>query len=734
MIGRTALAILLALGAAAAEADVESADRPRVALVLSGGGARGAAHIGVLKELERRRVPIDLIVGTSMGAFVGGLYASGYSPAEIERVVREADWQDFFTDRPPRKNISFRRKQDDDKPLFQFELGVDADGLTLPSGLVAGQKLGFLLRSLTLHTTGIRDFQRLPVPFRAVATDLDTGERVVLSTGDLPEAIRASMAVPGVLTPVDIDGRTLVDGGLIMNLPVGVALELGAERILAVDVTSEPRNIVEERSVVGVAVQTLSLLTARNVQEQRAKIREGDLLILPDLLGIQMTSFEKLDDAIEKGTLAAKAQAGALDAFATTPDEFEVFLQRQRRESRVGPAGVTIDEVQVTGVERVDARIVKARLRTRPGAGLDLAVLRADLDRIYRVGEFQQVDFNVSEQGESTRLIIDTEEKSWGPRYLRFGLALEANFEGHGEFTALADFTQTHLNALGAESKTLLRIGDEDSIFTEFFQPLDFSGFSFVAPQFGYRRNQFRFVDASAQLVEADTQRINLGLDFGVQFQHYGEVRLGALAGRLDAELRSPLGVDEFERDVGGLILSVTIDQLDNANFPRSGSFMNLQGFLSRSALGADEGYDRGLLSMTHAGSFGRHTIVSQQRVGTDFGSDLPFYDEFRLGGFLNLSGLAPGQLQGDLLGYANLIYLYRIGSLPSAIGGGVYAGAAVEAGNVWSDFESAEFGDLRPAASIFTGMDTLLGPLYLAYGRADGGEDSFYLFVGRLF
>lgn len=214
----------------------DASQRPRVGLVLGGGGARGGAHIGVLKELERMRIPVDAIAGTSMGAIVGGLYATGMSAAELESLIGSLDWAGALTDKPDRADLSFRRKQDDAQVPVDFELGLRGASLVLPKGVVQGQKLDLLLRELTLGVSHVHDFDELPIPFRAIASDIEKGEIYVMERGDLARAIRASMSVPAVFTPVRIDGRLLVDGGLVGNLPVDVMQAMGVDIVIAVDV------------------------------------------------------------------------------------------------------------------------------------------------------------------------------------------------------------------------------------------------------------------------------------------------------------------------------------------------------------------------------------------------------------------------------------------------------------------------------------------------------------------
>jgi NTE family protein len=713
---------------------IKSSSRPRIGLVLSGGGARGAAHVGVLKVLEENRIPVDLIVGTSMGSIVGGLYASGLSPEIMEAKLNEIDWEDLFSDRPPRENISFRRKEDDRLNLFPLEIGVKTKGFVFPSGFIAGQKLGFVLRSMLLHTTGIERFDDLPIPYRAVAADIATGETVVLDHGDLARAIRASMSVPGVFATVRIDGKTLVDGGIARNLPVDVAKALGVDRIIAVDISTPLEKLEgKEVSVFGVLGQTLSLLTAANVQEQIKLLGKQDLLITPDLKDIQTSDFAKVDQAIKQGEVVARKSVAALKAFSVSEEAFKKYLQKQRIEKDRLLKPVQIDSVKVTGLSRVNPKQVTRRIKTQAGKPLNLEGLSDDLERISELGEFEQIDFVLVPDREKTHLVIDAHEKPWGPTILRFGLTLQADLEGNGSFNFLADLTRTQINRLGAELKIQASVGDNNLIFTEFYQPLDYGGFLFMAPRVEYEQNNQGATLDDDSRVEFKGRRFDSAFDLGLQLKNYAELRFGIRQGTLNADIVFGSEVPESSLDVtvGGLEVRLTYDRLNNANFPRSGSFIRGDLFLSRADLNADDTYDRLDVHANKALSFGRHTLIGSARYSTSLGSDIPFYDEFKLGGFLNLSGLELDQLQGDTLGFLRLIYFAKIGK-PGTFAKGIYLGGSLEAGNVWEDSNDFDLEDLRAAGSVFVGVDSILGPFYLGYGRADQGDKSFYLFLGR--
>src|SRR4051812_184106 len=290
-------------------AESKAATTPRIGLVLSGGGARGLAHVGVLKVLEELRVPVHCVTGTSMGAIVGGSYAAGTRPAELEAFVRRADWNEMFRDSPPRTEISTRRKIDEYKTLFAPEYGVTRRGLVLPKGVIAGVSIEGFFRALTQPAIDTVDFDRLPIPFRAVAADIETGEAVVLSRGSLPRAMRASMSVPGALSPVAIDGRLLVDGGVANNLPIDEARKLCGEVIIAVNISTPPLKREEITSALSVAGQLINFLGKVNVERQLASLGTRDVLIAPQLGDIAAASFERSADAIRIGESAARAAA-----------------------------------------------------------------------------------------------------------------------------------------------------------------------------------------------------------------------------------------------------------------------------------------------------------------------------------------------------------------------------------------------------------------------------------------
>jgi NTE family protein len=726
------VALLVATPVLAAEppcAAAAAAGRPCVGLVLSGGGALGAAHVGVLKALEELRVPIDCIAGASMGAIVGGLYAAGMSPAELEHVLATTDWEEMFEDRPSRRQLTFRRKVDDLTYLAPFEFGFSHGRLQLPRGLIAGQKLDFTLKTLTLRVVDVERFDDLPVPFRAVATDVLTGEMVVLDRGNLAEALRASMSVPGVFAPVELGGRLVVDGGIVRNLPTEIARAMGADVLIAVDVGAERADPTKLDTLTGLSARVFSLFVRQNVEES-AEL--ADLLITPDVREFSAADFPRGIEMVARGEAAARAAAAELAAFGVPAEAYDAFLRRQRRSLLIG---LPINSVQVASPERVDSRLILRQVQTQPHSTLDFGTLRGDLERIYGLGDFELVNFSVVPYEDGHALLIDAKAKPWGPNFVRVGINLVSDLEGESAFNLLANYTMTRLNRLGGEWKTRVQLGEELVIDTEFFQPLDFDGRWFVAPYLRHYHEDVEVFAGGQRLTQYRVQVLEGGADAGIQLGRLGEMRLGLVKGRGSGDLRiGEAELADIQIDRVGWLGRAIIDQLDNIAFPKEGVLAYGEWLGPREEFGSDDEYDRATLEVYKPTTWGRHTLVASLDLYSSLGSALPYYDLFDLGGLFQLSGLAPSQVLGEKGGIGAVVYYARVGEMRGTLGRGLYVGASAEAGNLWTRSAEPSWGDLRVAGSVFVGADTVIGPIYFAYGRSEGASDAFYLYVGRTF
>ena len=488
--------------------------RPKVGLVLSGGGAKGMAHVGVLRVLEELKVPVDIVVGTSAGSAVGALYASGMKVQEIEERFIEMDWVSSFRDDPGRAYKPVRRKRQDWRYPVSPGIGVRMDGLHLGGGIIAGQNLGFILNELTRDAALVEDFDELAIPFRAVATDLETGEEVVIGSGNLSEAIRASMSIPGVYAPVTLNGRLLVDGGVANNLPVSVAHELGADIVIAVDITDpllEREDIREAFSVVG---QLTTMMTRQNTERQLKLLDDQDILMRPDLQGLSSADFYEAPALFELGASSARGHAGELRHLSVSDDEWDRFRGRLKAHS-FNPGVIT--DIRIDDRSRLAGDFLRERIRQQTGEPLDVDALEEDLKRIYGLGYYETVSYSlVPTDGPGTDLVIRVREKSWGPNYLSFGLNYEDNFENDTRFNVATSLRMTGLNALGGEWTTGLQLGTQPRVRTEWFQPLDYGFERFLTLGGAYSRESLSAFDGEGErITEVDITNRQVDLALG---------------------------------------------------------------------------------------------------------------------------------------------------------------------------------------------------------------------------
>jgi len=722
-------AIALSLLLAALPSPAETAKRPRVGLVLSGGSAHGFAHVGVLKVLEELRVPVDVVAGTSMGSIVGGLYASGMSPAEMERLLLTTDWEDLLDDRPSRDRLSYRRKQDDVLNYVDLEMGLTKKGIAFPSGLVAGQKLSFLLKSLTLGTVGVESFDALPIPFRCVATDIATGEKVVLSDGSLAEAIRASMSLPAVFSPVPRGSRLLVDGGLVENLPVAEAEAMGAEVVVAVDVSSDKLDPGKLMSFGGVLSRTISLPIRQNVS---AALLRASVVVKPRVGDVPSMDFARAADLVARGEAAARVLANELSVLSVTEEEYRAFRERVRGRR---PESPVVDAIQTVSAG-VDTRQVTSRLETRVGKPLDVGVLRRDLDRIYEMGVFETVDFRLLRDEGRNVLLIDARPKSWGPTFLRVGSAFEANFDGNATLALRATLHAMQLNGRGGELKTTIELGTVPGVHLEYYQPLDFRGRFFVSADVLYQRSLARVSIPGGPVGEAQVSVLQGAVDGGVSLGSYGQVHAGVFRGTGNADiLLAEAPQEDLSFDHGGLFGYAGYDTLDDLAFPRRGTLAagRLEAFLE--GMGSDATFYRLFARGIQVVPLGpRTTVVASAGWEDTLGSDPPYYMLFTLADFNRFSALSREIVAGERAASLSASLSHRIASLPTRLGRGVYVGGTFELARVWTRREETSLSGLRPAGGIYAGADTVLGPIYAGIASGYGGSTSFFVFLGRPF
>jgi NTE family protein len=716
----------------AAIQDVDAHEkRPRIGLVLGGGGARGAAHIGVLKELERLRVPVDAIVGTSMGAAVGGLYASGMSVGELEDLVTSVDWAATMSDDPPRRDLTFRRKQDGAQFPINLELGVSGGEVKLPMGVIQGQQLELLLRKLTIDVATVTDFDELPVPFRAIASNIESGELHVLESGDLARSIRASMSVPAILAPARIDGHLLADGGLVGNLPVDVMREyMDVDVIIAVDVEFPLYAAEELDSVLAITEQMLTILIHKETLRQIGALTDDDILIRPELGTFPSTGFGDIADTIEPGVNATTAVAGRLRELALDEAAFAAYTASRTAQ----PESVdSLAFVRVAEDGRIQPSVLESRLQTRPGDALDVMRLADDADRLYGLDLFEQVSYQLVEEDGTTGVEFQARPKGWGPDTLQFALSLEDDLEGSTAFNVSARLTRSALNRHGAEWRTDLRLGTDPMLLSEFYQPLGWESRLFVAPSIQLRQSNINAFSADVPVARLRTSSGDVGFDLGMEISTWGEARIGTFRGQGKARVKvGDPEISNFDFDTGGAFVQFRLDTLDDPHFPGSGFLADARWTRSTPGMGADARFSTFESQVTGAWSFGNNLMQLGLGYASTVEGDLALQDYFPLGGFLRLSGLERGEISAPHAALAKLVYLRRLNaSAGNLFEVPLYLGASVEAGNVWERRADMTVGSARVNGSVFVGLDTYIGPVYVAAGFAESGRTNFYLFLG---
>jgi NTE family protein len=704
--------------------------RPRIGLALGGGGARGAAHIGVLKELERLRIPIDAIAGTSMGAIVGGLYASGRTPDELQQLVESLDWADAFDDQSKREHRSFRRKQDDAAFPIPLELGLRDGSLQLPKGLIQGQKLSLVLREQLLHVYQVNDFDDLPTPFRAVAADIETGDAHVMSQGDIGLAMRASMSAPGIFAPVDVDGHMLVDGGLVGNVPVSVVREMDVDIIIAVDVEFPLYPPEQLQSALAITEQMLTILIRKETRRELSGLRDEDILIRPKLGEYASTNFVDIAETIAPGAEATIDIEEQLEEYSVSEDAYRAFLAARR--AYASPTA-RIDFVRVIDDGDEADRVLRSHIRTEPGDAIDASRLGAEAEYLFGLERYEQASYRLVQEGDATGVEFETRSKGWGPDFLKFGISIEDDFEGSTAFNVAGRLTRSAINSSGAEWRTDLRIGTDPLLDTEFYQPLGKGSRFFIAPQISLEQTNINTFSGDSSVARYRIGEAAVGLDIGRELGRWGEFRLGAFRGTGNARLKvGDPQLPNFDFNSGGARATFAVDTFDDAHIPKSGTQFNVEWLMSRPGLGADSNFDIVESAFDTAWSWKQNTLRFGLEYSTTIQSDNLVQDFFPLGGFLRLSGLERGEISGPHAGLARIIYYRQM----DETGGGLfdfplYFGGSLEAGNVWQTRSDISLDSMLINGSLFAGLDTYIGPLFLAAGFSEHGETSFYLFLG---
>ncbi len=721
--------------AAQGETAARGAERPTVGLVLSGGGARGGAHIGVLKALEELRVPVDYLAGTSIGAAVGGFYVSGMSVTELEQLVESLEWETAFLNVTPRQLKSFRRKRDDDLFLVDQKPGLNDGEFELPVGLVQGQVIDMIISRETLRASQVESFDELAIPFRAVAGDLVTGEAVVLGEGSLARAIRASMSIPAALSPIEIDGRLLADGGIAMNLPVDVARDMGADVVIAVDISSGLLQRETLRSVLDVTTQLTNMLTRAGTLEQRAKLTDTDVLLLPQFdADLSSVDFSRMREAVQSGYDAVMQRRAEFERLALTPAQYDAYIAA-RIDPRMRELPV-VEFVRLDNGSSIADSVVEARLGAiEVGEPLDVDAVERAMNTVYGLDYYQNVRYGlVTDDQGRVGLELELDERAWGPNYLQLGMEYSSAAGSDALFGLAASYLRTAINPLGGEWRATFVIGDEPALIADLHQPFGEKGLYFYAPSLNIESNQFNVFSGDERVTEAQLREATLELAVGRELATWGEYRFGvrAATGAFELRVGDPSFISEESFRRGEFFGRFSVDTMDSVTFPRDGSSASVEWRASRQRpLAADADFDQLLLAGSYAKTWGRHTVLTTLRYDATISGEAADSRLFRIGGFFDISGINRNQLSGQHAARVGAAYYRRIGDLALFP---AFAGMSIELGNAWQSRDDISASGSVFGGSFWAGVDTPVGPVYVGYGRAEGGEDAFYVSLGRVF
>jgi NTE family protein len=709
--------------------------RPRVGLVLAGGGAKGGAHVGVLKVLEEMNVPIDCIAGTSMGALVGGGYASGIPAAELEKFVVGIDWKSVVGGVGRRDLQTIEQKRAGVTYSNDIELGIRKKRVVLPAGIVNTSNIEDLLRSYVARSRAQTDFDLLPIPYRAVATDMLTGSMVVLDSGDLATAMRASMAIPGAFAPVETEQYILSDGGMVRNIPVDVARQVCADVVIVVNLVEQPIQRDKLQSATQLLLRSSDVGIMANENLQLESLTERDVRIDVLMGDITTADFERVAETVPLGETAARAMADRLAPLALPRAQYQAWRTRvtagQDIEARLA-------DVRYEGLKRVNPEYLETRAQVHAGDTVDTAKISAEAQRMSALQEFESVEYRLTGDQSHPTLEWWPKEKSWGPNYLKFDLGLYGSEGGDLGFVVYGKHTRTWLNSLGGEWRNEVQLGYYNNIASSLYQPLDVAQRFFVEPRAFWTRSWEDVFFDNERLARYKFSDWGGEFDAGANLGDDGQVRVGYLFTRRKAnvETGSPI-LPEAERDDAGITLSATYDTRDTPFNPTRGIAAALEYAFIEDSLGAEFDWQRLELGIGLAVPVRNDVVWMTLAGGSDLGSDMPPDRYFMLGGPGSFPGYELGELRVTDYWSASSSYLWKIKDIMSIRGQALYAGVRLEAGQTLGRLEGLlledyDEDDLIYGGSLYLTGRTQAGPLTVGLGATSDDSWSLWIAVGR--
>jgi NTE family protein len=722
------IALLAWAGATASSAqDSAQPARPRIGLALGGGSARGFAHIGVLEWLEEHHIPVDYVVGTSMGGLMGGIYATGMPPHEIRALVNGINWDEIFLAEAPFALKEFRRKEDERSYPARLELGLK-HGVRLQGGLDPGEPVLLLIDRLILPYSASVSFDDLPIPFRCVAVDMVRAEQVILKDGPLSTALRATMSLPAIFNPVERDGRILADGGLLNNVPADVARAMGADIVIAVDVGAEVPDEAALQNLSEVLNRSIAVMIEENT---RRTVKFADLVVTPELAGVDSLDWEKKNYCADQGYKAAEAKARFLQTLSVDEETWQRYLAERERRRRSHVAVPRF--LRVEGASPQAREAIEARLTRYVGQPLDTARLATDLTEITGTGRYDTAGYQLIREGERDGLLVTVHEKSYGPPFMRVVTQINGAQTDNIQFNLGTRITFLDVGTPGAEVRTDLGIGSHTILASEYYRPITPSGRFFVAPRLFYQRENQDLYQRGLRVAEYRVRQTGGSLDVGRALSRNSELRLGYEVSRLNASVRvgDPV-LPRLDGTVSAARLLWAYEGQDQPRVPTRGlrAATALRWYFA--APGTSEGFPNAELQLSWFRPLGkRGTGFLLGSGGTSFGHVAPPAQQFTIGGPLTLGAYGLNEFRGSNYILAQVGYLYRIARLPTFLGGNAYLGGLLQHGSAFEDLDSADFH--TDLASGFY-VDTILGPAFFGGSVGEGGRSRLYFTIGQLF
>ncbi len=707
--------------------------RPRIGLVLSGGGARGFAHVGVLKVLEENQIPVDYVAGASMGALVGALYATGRTPVEMEKLIETLDWDELLRGKPAFDELTYRRKQDRRNLPGAITLGGKTIDLKLPNSLNPGHEIGLILDRLMLPYGDNTDFDNLPIPFRCVATDLVNAETVVLKEGSLAQALRATMAIPAVFAPVELNGRILADGGILNNIPTDVAKNMGADIILVVNIETQLGDRSSLQSLVSILGQTFYVATAEN---SRRSLRQADFIIAPELENYTTFDFGAGDQIVKLGYEGAQQKIALLKSLSLDDAEWEKYLAA--RQSKISPNFNPIPEfLEIEGTENRQAvkkieRKLDGQFEDKP---LNENALENDLTELVGTERFDNIGYGITKRDGKTGLLVrvyDPQERTERKSVLEVGVDVNNYQNDDVNFNALARLTFFDAAGEGSEWRNDFSIGSRTLLATEFYRPFGESRF-FAAPKAFYEDHKVNFYEDGNRLAEYTFQTTQAGIDLGFSATRNSEFRAGYSIGYLRASRRvgDPL-LPNLSGKRSFASLRWNYDTRNNAQIPTSGiEFASSLDYFFDSP-GADGNFAQAASNFSGFQSLDDKTIfLGFGTAKTTFRQTAPLFEQFTIGGLFNVGGYGSREFRGSNRLSGGFGVLRETFSAPAYIGGKLYLGGWYEAGSAFETFDGAKYRQSVTGGAI---LETRIGPVFLGGSFAEGGRGKLYFSLGRIF